>query len=83
MKKILSRIHRPARFVFIFGALSVIIMIVLSTLLYIGAGRVFDYYSAVDASEKLLAFSRPVSVGVCTGSLGIEYFLKHRENETN
>ena len=83
MKKILSRIHRPARLVLTVGALSVIVIILLSTLLYIGAGRMFDYYSAIDASEKLLAFSRPVSVGVCTGSLGIEYFLKQRENEIN
>lgn len=83
MKKILSRIHRPARFVFITGAVSVVLMIIASTLLYMGAGRLFDYYSAVDFSEKLLALSRPVSVGVCGGALGLEYFSKRKEKDDN
>lgn len=83
MKKILSRIHRPARCVFIIGAVSVVIMLLASTLLYIGAGRLFDYYSAVEISEKLLAMSRPVSVGACAGSLGLEYFSKRKEKDNN
>ena len=81
MKKILSRIHRPARRVFIIGTVLVIVMILLSAILYIGAGRLFDYHIATDISEKLLAASRPISVAVCTGSFGIEYFLKKKESD--
>lgn len=82
MKKILSRIHRPARLIFISGAVLVAFMIFLSTLLHVGAGRMFDYYFAVEASEKLLALSRPVCVFVCIGALGSEYFSKRKENRT-
>ena len=83
MKKILSRIHRPARRVFIIGAVFVIVMILLSAILYIGAGRMFDYYSAVVTSERLLALSRPVCIGVCAGALGLEYFSQKKENNIN
>ncbi len=83
MKKILSLIHRPARRVFIIGAISVFVMIIVSAFLYIGAGRMFDYYSATVTSERLLALSRPVCIGVCTGSLGLEYFCQKNENKIN
>ena len=81
MKKILSGIHRPARLAFVIGAAAVIIVLAVSTLLYIGAGRLFDYYSAVAVSEKLLAGVRPLSVGVCLGSLGLEYFSKQKSDD--
>ncbi len=83
MKKILSRIHRPARHIFIIGAVSVTVMILISTILYIGAGRIFDYHSALGMSERLLALSRPVSVAVCAGSIGSEYFSQKKENKIN
>ena len=57
-------------------------MLAVSTVLYIGAGDWFDYYRAVDISEKLLAGVRPVSVGVCVGSLCLEYSARRRENIT-
>lgn len=80
MKKIFSQIHRPAKMTFVFGWIIIILMLGVSTLLYIGAGDLFDYYSAVDISEKLLAAVRPVTVAVCAGSLALEYSSKRREN---
>ncbi len=80
MKKILSQIHRPAKGVFIVGWIIVFIMLAVSTVLYIGAGNIFDYYISVDISEKLLALVRPVCIAVCLSSLALEYFSKHKSN---
>ena len=78
MKKILSCVHRSARLVFISGTVLAVVMVFVSALFHVGAGRVFEYYCAVDASEKLLALSRPVFVSICAGSLGLEYFFRHK-----
>ncbi len=75
------KIHPGAKRFLISGTATVILIILASTVLYIGAGRLFDYYVATDISEKLLAASRPVSVAVCAGSVGIEYFLKRKHSE--
>ncbi len=75
------KIHPGAKHFLIAGTVTVILIIVASTVLYIGAGRLFDYYLATEISEKLLAVSRPVSVTVCAGSVGIEYFLKRKHSE--
>ena len=80
MKKIFSQIHRPAKFAFIAGWVIVFAMLVASTVLYIGAGNVFDYYISVDVSEKLLAGVRPVCIAVCLTSLALEYFSRNKEN---
>lgn len=79
MKKIFSQIHRPAKRAFIIGWIIVFAMLAASTVLYIGAGNLFDYYAAVDISEKLLAGVRPVVVGVCLGSLALEHYSKSKE----
>lgn len=79
MKKIFSQIHRPAKSAFIIGWIIVSVMLVVSTVLYIGAGNLFDYYISVEISEKLLAGVRPVSVAVCLGSVALEYFSKSKE----
>ncbi len=79
--KHLSKIHPGAKRFLIMGTITVILIIIASTVLYIGAGRLFDYYIATDISEKLLATSRPVTVAVCAGSLGLEYFLKRKRSE--
>lgn len=79
MKKIFSQIHRPAKRAFIIGWLIIFIMLAASTVLYIGAGDLFDYYTAVDISEKLLAWVRPVAVAVCLSSVALEYFSKNKE----
>lgn len=73
-------IHRKSKWFLAIGSAIVIIIILSSTVLYIGAGRIFDYHIATDISEKLLAASRPVSVAVCAGSFGIEYFLKKKDS---
>ena len=73
-------IHRKSKWFLAIGSAIVIIIILSSTVLYIGAGRMFDYHIATDISEKLLAASRPVSVTVCAGSFGIEYFLKKKDS---
>ncbi len=75
-----SKIHPGAKRFLIAGTVTVIFIILASTVLYIGAGRLFDYYIATDISEKLLAASRPVSVTVCVGSVGLEYFLKRKHS---
>ncbi|MBE6771757.1 MAG: hypothetical protein E7547_06410 [Ruminococcaceae bacterium] len=80
MKRIFSQIHRPTKRVFTFGWIIIILMLAVSTVFYIGAGEWFDYYKAVDVSEKLLAAVRPVTVFVCIGSLALEYSSKHKEN---
>lgn len=74
------KIHRSSKRFLIIGTAAVAIVLLASTLLYIGAGRLFDYYSATDISEKLLASVRPLSVTVCVGSIGIEYFFKRKDN---
>ncbi len=74
------KIHTGAKRFLITGTVTVLLIIIVSTVLYIGAGRLFDYYIATDISEKLLAASRPVSVAVCAGSVGIEYFLKRKNH---
>lgn len=80
MKNFFSHIHRPAKLVFVIGWSAIIIMLAASTVLYIGAGELFDYYEAVDISEKLLAGVRPVCIAVCAGSLGLEYFARRKES---
>ena len=83
MKEILKNVHRPAKYVFIIGWLVTAAVVALSTVLYIGAGEVFDYYSAVDLSEKLLTSARPLSVAVFAVSTGIEYCSKTKSNSLN
>lgn len=80
MKKIFSQIHRPAKRAFVIGWIIVILMLAASTVLYIGAGDLFDYYIAVDISEKLLAWVRPACVAVCSGSVALEYHSIRRES---
>ena len=75
------KIHRNSKRFLIIGTVTVILIILASTVFYIGAGRLFDYHFATDISEKLLAASRPVSVTVCIGAVGIEYFLKKKSSE--
>lgn len=80
MKEILKNADRNAKRVLIIGWIIIAVMLAVSTVLYIGAGKLFDYYSAVDISEKLLAAVRPVSVGVFAASTGTEYYLKSKNN---
>ncbi len=83
MKKLLKGVHRRARRVFITGWLIVSAVLAASTVLYIGAGSLFDYYSAVEISEGLLASVRPISIAVCVSSLGIEYYLKQKKDSSD
>ena len=83
MKEILKNVHRPAKYVLIIGWIIVAAIIAASTVLYIGAGDTFDYYSAVELSEKLLTSARPISVAVFAVSTGIEYCLKKKSNSIN
>lgn len=83
MKEILKNVHRPAKYVFIIGWIIIAAVVAASTVLYIGAGEVFDYYSAVSLSEKLLTAARPVSVAVFAASTGIEYCSKKKSNSSD
>ncbi len=74
------KIHRNSKRFLIIGTVTVVIMLLASTVLYLGAGRLFDYYSATDISEKLLASVRPLSLTVCIGSVGTEYFFKRKDS---
>lgn len=80
MKEIFSQIHRLSKTVFIIGWVIVLYMLIVSTVLYIGAGEVFDYRFAVAISESLLENVRPVCMTVSIGCIALEYFLKQREN---
>ncbi len=75
------KIHRCSKRFLIIGTAVTVLTIAASTVLYIGAGRLFDYHLATDISEKLLAASRPISITVCIGSLGLEYFFKQKKSE--
>lgn len=83
MRKILSFIHRPAKRVLFIGASIIFLMLIVSTVLYIGAGVLFDYYSAVDLSENLLAGVRPAAIAVSAGSLALEYSSRKKDNSVN
>lgn len=79
MKKAI-KLHRISKRILIIGAAAVVSVLLASTVFHLGAGWLFDYYSATDISEMLLASVRPLSVTVCAGSVGIEYFLKRKDN---
>lgn len=83
MKNILKNVNRPAKIALISGWVAIAVVVATSTVLYIGAGRVFDYFSAVELSEKLLTSSRPLSVVVFAVSTGLEYGLKKRNGSTD
>ncbi len=83
MRKFFASVHRPARRVMIIGWITVALIVAVSTVLYIGAGAVFDYYSAIEISETLLAFSRPVAVAVCVVSLLSEYRSRQKESSSD
>lgn len=74
------KIHRNSKRFIIAGTAAVVAILLISSILHFGAGRMFDYYSATDMSEKLLSGVRPLSVAVCAGSVGIEYFFKRKDN---
>lgn len=80
MKKIFFSLHRSSKAVLVIGAAAMALVLFASTVLFVGAGRVFDYYPAVEISEKLLAGVRPMSVAVSAGSLSLEYLAKRKEN---
>lgn len=83
MRKIFASVHRPARLLMIIGWLTVAVTVAASAVLYIGAGDVFDYYSAIGISENLLAVSRPIAVVVCVFSLLIEYRSKQKNTPSD
>ncbi len=83
MKEILKNVHFPAKLALTVGWIIIAIILIASTVLYIGAGEAFDYYSAVDMSEKLLTAVRPVSVAVFAVSTGIEYCSRRKKNSSN
>lgn len=83
MKAVLDRMHRPARRTLLIGAAIIAVILSASCVLYIGAGHIFDYYAAVEASELLLASVRPLSVAVSVGSIGLEYASKRREDSAD
>lgn len=80
MKNITDKIHTPAKRVLIIGFSVIAFMLAVSALLYIGAGRIFDYYSVIGISEGMLNSVRPISVFVCLGSLGAEYLSRQKES---
>lgn len=80
MKKIFTNLHRRTKYTVIFSWASVMIMLFASTLLYIGAGEIFDYYSAIAISEKLLTLCRPAAVFACLAALYSEYAAKQKKD---
>lgn len=80
MKNITDKIHTPAKRVLIIGFAVIALMIAVSALLYVGAGRFFDYYSVIGISEGMLSGVRPLGVFVCLGSVGAEYVSRQKES---
>ena len=80
MKNITDKIHAPAKRVLAIGFSVIAVMLAASALLYVGAGRIFDYYSVIGISEGMLSGVRPISVFVCLGSVGAEYVSRQRES---
>lgn len=76
MKNILMQLHISSRLIFVFGWIAVVTIVLASAVLHFGAGSLWDYYSSVALSEKLLTMSRPASVAVCSASLLTEYRIK-------
>ena len=73
MKTIFKNLHRRTKYIVVLSWAAVTIMLFSSTLLYIGAGRIFDYHFAVDLSETLLTLCRPASVFACIASIVSEH----------
>jgi len=79
MKEIIKKIHKPAKYIFVTGWIIILFMLISSTLLYIGAGKVVDYHKSIEISELLLEALRPISVAVCIGSVSAEYLTAKKE----
>jgi len=80
MKEVFSQMSRSSKTVLTAGWITVVLMLAVSTILYIGAGDLFDYYSSVEISEKLLALVRPVCVSVSLASVALEYFIRQKSS---
>lgn len=80
MKNIFSSIHRSSKRALTAGWIAVFVLLAASTVLYVGAGRIFDYYSAVFISERLLETVRPVCILASVCPLAIEYFAVRKDN---
>lgn len=74
MKEVFLQIHPHTKRAAVIGSLLIISVLAVSAVLYFGAGRAFDYYTAKDAAERLLTAVRPMGVAVCSLIL----FLEHR-----
>ena len=80
MKNIFSHIHRSSKIALTAGWIAVFVLLSVSAVLYVGAGRLFDYHSAVFVSEKLLETVRPVCILASIFPLAIEYFAVRKDN---
>ena len=76
MKNILSALHPSSKFTLISGGIAVILTVAASVLMYFGAGVLWDYYRSMFLADKLLEYSRPMSVAVSTAALCLEYRAK-------
>ena len=79
MIKIFKKLHRRTKITLAVCWSAVFIILLASTVLYIGAGGIFDYYAAVDLSESLLALCRPASVVAFAAALISEYNAKQKD----
>lgn len=80
MIKTFKNLHRRTKITTIVCWSAVILMLIISTALYIGAGGFFDYYSAVGLSETLLTLCRPASIIAFLASCGSEYSAKRNNS---
>ena len=76
MKNILSAISPTSRYILLSGGVSVILTVAVSALMYFGAGIFIDYHRAMLLADKMLEYSRPMSVAVSTAALCLEYRAK-------
>lgn len=76
MKNILSLIHPTSRHTLVSGGIAVVLTVAASVLMYFGSGIWWDYYRGMYLADKLLEYSRPMSVAVSTAALCLEYRAK-------
>lgn len=77
MKNILSGIHPISRHTLILGGIAVMLTVAASVLMYFGSGVLWDYYKGMYLADKLLEYSRPMSVTVSVAALCLEYRAKN------
>lgn len=80
MKQLIMIMHPKTQKLALAGLVLIICAVATSCVFYLGAGRVFEYYSAKDTAQVLLTASRPLCIGVCGLLLVVEHRMRRNES---